>query len=94
MKCAICSTKVVRGALESVCPECGWRSPSSRQLRESTIVITAVLLLVIPLSILRGEPILGIHESYWTVILCVGLVLIWMNYVVVKRRRNRLGYDS
>ena len=94
MKCEVCSTKVVRGALESVCPKCGWRSPSSRELRGVTVLVTMVSLLTIPLSVLRGEPVLGIGANYWALVFCAGSVFMWVNYVVVMRRRNQLGYDG
>lgn len=94
MKCKVCSTKVPRGIWEGVCPECGWRSPSNQELRAVTILITVVALLCLPSFVLGGESLLGIPAIFWTLIFCACLVIAWVNYVVVKRRRNELRYDG
>lgn len=94
MKCKVCSTKVPRGILERVCPECGWRTPPIHMLLISAAAPTAICVYLLTRYFNGEEFYSGIHTLYLILIFGAIAVFGWTNYEVVRKRRKGLGYDA
>jgi uncharacterized paraquat-inducible protein A len=67
---------------ESVCPRCGQRHPTDRQLRFEVIAMTTIAILYLMLAILDETPfLLGL-------VLLAGTVVVWAEYLATRKRRR------
>lgn len=84
MKCKRCSAKVIRGVLERVCRECGWRTPSLQMLFGQAALVTLLCFLIL-VNFVLGKDALALYTT-----LAIGAVAVfgWANYAIVKKRRR------
>ena len=90
MKCKVCSAKVPPAVLERICPECGWRGPPTKVLLQNAIVISSTCPLCLYFFINYGNSLYLLAAALGA----AGSVFAWLNYVIVKKRREGLSQVS
>ena len=90
MKCKRCYSKMPRNVLESVCPECGWRTPSMFMLLLGAALITLLCILFI----VRYAVEENTSHLYTSIFMGALSMFAWANYIVVRERRKGLGYND